>query len=72
MSYVRVTLDARIALTMGADENASLNDCFYEKKDWRACKDEVGDILSGLGGSAVGRPDLPTISLSLPARRVHY
>lgn len=22
-------------------ENTSLNDCFYEKKDWRACKKEV-------------------------------
>jgi len=25
-----------------AEENTKLNDCFYEKKDWRACKDEVG------------------------------
>lgn len=24
------------------EENTALNDCFYEKKDWRACKDEVG------------------------------
>lgn len=24
-----------------AEENTKLNDCFYEKKDWRACKDEV-------------------------------
>ncbi|KAK4110844.1 hypothetical protein N656DRAFT_781152 [Canariomyces notabilis] len=24
-----------------ADENAKLTDCYYEKKDWRACKDEV-------------------------------
>jgi hypothetical protein len=23
------------------DENTTLNDCFREKKDWRACKDEV-------------------------------
>ena len=23
------------------DENTRLNDCFREKKDWRACKDEV-------------------------------
>lgn len=22
-------------------ENAKLNDCYYEKKDWRACKEEV-------------------------------
>ena len=25
------------------DENAKLTDCYYEKKDWRACKDEVSD-----------------------------
>jgi cytochrome c oxidase assembly factor 4 len=25
-----------------ADENAKLTDCYYEKKDWRACKQEVG------------------------------
>lgn len=24
-----------------ADENAKLTDCYYEKKDWRACKDQV-------------------------------
>lgn len=24
-----------------SEENTALNDCFYEKKDWRACKDEV-------------------------------
>ncbi|KAG7286496.1 hypothetical protein NEMBOFW57_008807 [Staphylotrichum longicolle] len=23
-----------------ADENAKMTDCYYEKKDWRACKDE--------------------------------
>jgi hypothetical protein len=23
------------------DENAKLTDCYYEKKDWRACKQEV-------------------------------
>jgi hypothetical protein len=23
------------------DENAKMTDCYYEKKDWRACKDEV-------------------------------
>ena len=27
-----------------ADENAKLVDCHYEKKDWRACKDEVCGI----------------------------
>lgn len=33
--------------TRGADvtgravENTKLNDCYYEKKDWRACKNEV-------------------------------
>lgn len=28
-------------LTVLLDENTTLNDCFREKKDWRACKDEV-------------------------------
>ena len=23
------------------DENAKLTDCYFEKKDWRACKEEV-------------------------------
>lgn len=23
------------------DENTKLTDCYYEKKDWRACKQEV-------------------------------
>lgn len=33
--------DTRIFSTGCADENTKLNDCFYEKKDWRACKDEM-------------------------------
>ncbi|KAA8615485.1 CHCH domain-containing protein [Pyrenophora tritici-repentis] len=24
-----------------SDENAKLTDCYYEKKDWRACKQEM-------------------------------
>lgn len=28
-----------------ADENTALNNCFFEKKDWRACKTEVGQRL---------------------------
>lgn len=32
---------SRAPAKRGADENASLNNCFFEKKDWRACKDEV-------------------------------
>lgn len=24
-----------------SDENTKLTDCYYEKKDWRLCKDEV-------------------------------
>ena len=31
------------------DENTALNDCFRDKKDWRACKDEV----SAAGGKAL-------------------
>lgn len=27
-----------------ADENMKLTDCYYDKKDWRACKDEVCDF----------------------------
>ncbi|SPQ26766.1 ea4ebcd1-c763-4e88-82b6-e90ff19731a1 [Thermothielavioides terrestris] len=33
--------DKRIFSTGCADENAKLNDCYYEKKDWRACRDEA-------------------------------
>ncbi|KAK4155591.1 hypothetical protein C8A00DRAFT_13355 [Chaetomidium leptoderma] len=33
--------DKRIFSTGCADENAKLTDCYYEKKDWRACKDEM-------------------------------
>ncbi|KAM0703365.1 hypothetical protein Q7P35_009304 [Cladosporium inversicolor] len=33
--------DTRIFSTGCAEENTKLNDCFYEKKDWRACKDEM-------------------------------
>ena len=28
-------------IDVDVDENATLNDCFRDKKDWRACKDEV-------------------------------
>jgi hypothetical protein len=28
-------------LTLSIDENMKLTDCYYEKKDWRACKQEV-------------------------------
>lgn len=32
------------------DENTKLTDCYYEKKDWRACKQEVsGGFFSKLG-----------------------
>ncbi|KAF2488057.1 hypothetical protein BDY17DRAFT_290186 [Neohortaea acidophila] len=33
--------DKRIFSTGCSEENAKLNDCFREKKDWRACKDEM-------------------------------
>jgi len=35
------TRDKRIFSTGCADENAKLTDCYYDKKDWRACKQEV-------------------------------
>ncbi|KAK4099485.1 hypothetical protein N658DRAFT_498416 [Parathielavia hyrcaniae] len=33
--------DKRIFSTGCADENAKMTDCYYEKKDWRVCKDEM-------------------------------
>ncbi|KAK0615668.1 hypothetical protein B0T17DRAFT_538745 [Bombardia bombarda] len=33
--------DKRIFSTGCADENTKLTDCYYEKKDWRACKTEM-------------------------------
>ncbi|KAH6616452.1 hypothetical protein C7974DRAFT_401818 [Boeremia exigua] len=33
--------EKRIFSTGCADENAKLTDCYYEKKDWRACKAEM-------------------------------
>jgi cytochrome c oxidase assembly factor 4 len=35
-----VAVNHRIGLIL-PDENAKLTDCYYEKKDWRACKVEV-------------------------------
>ncbi|KAJ9606888.1 hypothetical protein H2200_008898 [Cladophialophora chaetospira] len=34
--------DQRIFSTGCADEQLRMNDCYYDKKDWRACKTEVG------------------------------
>ncbi|RYN21518.1 hypothetical protein AA0112_g10236 [Alternaria arborescens] len=33
--------DKRIFSTGCADENAKLTDCYYDKKDWRVCKQEM-------------------------------
>ncbi|KAL8731150.1 MAG: hypothetical protein Q9181_004397 [Wetmoreana brouardii] len=33
--------DKRIFSTGCSDEQSSLNDCYFDKKDWRACKKEV-------------------------------
>ncbi|KAI4860874.1 hypothetical protein F4820DRAFT_91703 [Hypoxylon rubiginosum] len=33
--------DKRIFSTGCADENAKLTDCYFDKKDWRACKKEM-------------------------------
>lgn len=33
--------DKRIFSTGCADENTTLTDCYYEKKDWRKCKNEM-------------------------------
>ncbi|KAK9770119.1 hypothetical protein SCAR479_13224 [Seiridium cardinale] len=36
--------DKRIFSTGCADENMKLTDCYYEKKDWRACKRECPEL----------------------------
>ncbi|KAN0117735.1 hypothetical protein V8E51_003712 [Hyaloscypha variabilis] len=33
--------DKRIFSTGCAVENTKMNDCYYEKKDWRLCKSEL-------------------------------
>lgn len=33
--------EKRIFSTGCADENAKMTDCYFEKKDWRACAAEV-------------------------------
>ncbi|KAK8195114.1 hypothetical protein HDK77DRAFT_160252 [Phyllosticta capitalensis] len=33
--------DKRIFSTGCSVENAKMTDCYYEKKDWRACKNEM-------------------------------
>ncbi|KAI7779757.1 hypothetical protein LA080_000354 [Diaporthe eres] len=40
--------DKRIFSTGCAEENMKMTDCYFEKKDWRQCKDEASchqDIL---------------------------
>lgn len=32
---------SRVTADLKVEENATLNDCFRDKKDWRACKNEV-------------------------------
>ncbi|KAF2863845.1 hypothetical protein K470DRAFT_254726 [Piedraia hortae CBS 480.64] len=36
--------DKRIYSTGCAKENTKLNECFFDKKDWRACKDEMEEF----------------------------
>ncbi|KAK4133683.1 Mgm101p-domain-containing protein [Trichocladium antarcticum] len=36
--------DKRIFSTGCADENAKMTDCYYDKKDWRACKQEASKL----------------------------
>lgn len=33
--------EQRIFSTGCADENTKLTDCYYDKKDWRACRSEM-------------------------------
>jgi hypothetical protein len=35
-----------IVLTRETEENTKMNDCYFEKKDWRSCRDEVRDAAS--------------------------
>lgn len=37
--------DKRIFSTGCSVENAKMTDCYYEKKDWRACKNEVSGMM---------------------------
>ncbi|KAG6101216.1 hypothetical protein E4U14_006903 [Claviceps sp. LM454 group G7] len=36
--------DKRIFSTGCADENMKMTDCYFEKKDWRACTAEMEDF----------------------------
>ncbi|CAG9943620.1 unnamed protein product [Clonostachys rosea f. rosea IK726] len=36
--------DKRIFSTGCADENAKMTDCYFEKKDWRACTEEMAQF----------------------------
>jgi len=36
--------NGRLYVDIETEENTRLNDCFYAKKDWRACKSEVGRL----------------------------
>jgi len=36
--------DQRITKTGCSEENLKLTDCYWEKKDWRACKDEMKEF----------------------------
>ena len=44
-SEVRAQRDPSLTEVEGPDENAKLTDCYYEKKDWRLCKEEVSTAL---------------------------
>ncbi|KAL6892898.1 hypothetical protein HDV57DRAFT_205505 [Trichoderma longibrachiatum] len=37
----------RVRLTLTTDENAKMTDCYYEKKDWRACAKEASPSSAG-------------------------
>lgn len=37
----RFTMANLRTLIRGAEEQLRMNDCYYDKKDWRACKSEV-------------------------------
>jgi hypothetical protein len=42
--YARPLPNLAILLLNGLDEQLKMNDCYYDKKDWRACRKEVSAV----------------------------
>ncbi|PKS10987.1 hypothetical protein jhhlp_002746 [Lomentospora prolificans] len=63
--------DQRIDRTGCADENAKLTDCYYERKDWRACTAEMATPLQASRLLVTGSPSPFMRRLPRPARSIH-